>query len=53
MELIIHVGHYAGWPTIGLAVRQLNKVHEVDASRKKGKKPKEMKELAAAWEQNA
>ena len=53
MELIIHVGHYAGWPTIGLAVRQLNKVLEVDAARKKGKKPKEMKELAAAWEQNA
>ena len=53
MELIIHVGHCAGWPTIGLAMRQLNKVLEVDASRKKGKKPNKMKELAAAWEQNA
>ena len=26
IELIIHVGHYAGWPTIGLAMRQLKKV---------------------------
>ena len=53
MELIIHVGHYAGWPTIGLAVRQLNKVLEVDAARKKGKKSKKMKDLAAAWEEKA
>ena len=53
MELIIHVGHYAGWPTIGLAVRQLNKVLEVDAARKKGRKPKKMQDLAAAWEEKA
>ena len=50
MELIIHVGHYAGWPTIGLAMRQLNKVIAADAAQKKKGKPRNMKELAAAWE---
>lgn len=50
MELIIHVGHYAGWPTIGLATRQLNKVLAADASRKKKHKPGKMRELSEAWE---
>ena len=50
MELIIHVGHYAGWPTIGLAMRQLNKVIAADAARKKKKKPRNMQELSAERE---
>src|SRR4029077_13433860 len=50
MELIIHVGHYAGWPTIGLATRQLNKVLAADASRKRKHKPGKMRELSEAWE---
>jgi 4-carboxymuconolactone decarboxylase len=52
LELIIQVGHYAGWPTIGLATRQLNKVLAADAARTKKNKPNNMKELAAAWERN-
>ena len=31
MELIIHVGHYAGWPTIAHAIRQYIDVLEEDA----------------------
>jgi len=31
MELIIHVGHYAGWPTIALAVEQFSQVLKEDA----------------------
>ena len=50
MELIIHVGHYAGWPTIGLATRQLNKVLAADASRKRKHKSGNMRELSEAWE---
>jgi len=50
IELIIHVGHYAGWPTIGLALRQLNKVLEVAAKEKGKKKKKKGLALAAAWE---
>ena len=50
IELIIQVGHYAGWPTIGLAIRQFNKVLQVNAREKKKKNPKRGKELAEAWE---
>jgi len=53
IELIIHVGHYAGWPTIGLALRQLNKVLEVAARDKALKRPKKGQALAAAWERNS
>ena len=37
IELIIHVGMYSGWPTIGLALRQLNKVVKAGASRRNSK----------------
>ena len=37
-ELILHVGHYAGWPAISNAVRQFTAVLEQEADRKKGKK---------------
>ena len=47
MELIIHVGHYAGWPTMGLAVRQFKRV--IAAAEKAGKK-KTPKELSELWE---
>lgn len=50
VELIIHVGHYSGWPTIGLAMRQLNKVLAVAAKGKKQKAPKRGQPLAQAWE---
>lgn len=36
MELIIQVGHYAGWPTIALAARQFAEVLKEDAARDKG-----------------
>ena len=39
MEVIIHVGHYSGWPTIGHAVAQFTQVLEEDAAREKKKKP--------------
>lgn len=50
VELIIQVGQYAGWPTIGLALRQLKKVLATEAGGKKKLKPKKMQELAAAWD---
>lgn len=53
MELIIHVGAYAGWPTQGLAVRQFTRVLEAEAAGKKKNKAKNMRELAAAWERAA
>jgi BirA family biotin operon repressor/biotin-[acetyl-CoA-carboxylase] ligase len=37
-ELILQVGHYAGWPAISNAVRQFTAVLEEEADRKKGKK---------------
>jgi alkylhydroperoxidase/carboxymuconolactone decarboxylase family protein YurZ len=36
MELIIQVGHYAGWPTIALAARQFAEVLEEEAGSGKG-----------------
>jgi alkylhydroperoxidase/carboxymuconolactone decarboxylase family protein YurZ len=39
-EVIIHVGHYAGWPTISNAVRQYTAVLEEDEAIKQGKKKK-------------
>jgi hypothetical protein len=30
---IIHVGHYAGWPTIALAIRQYAEVLKEDAGK--------------------
>ena len=39
MELIIHVGHYAGWPAIALAVIQFTEVLKEDAAKaQQGKK---------------
>ena len=39
-ELMIQVGHYAGWPTISHAVRQFTAVLEEDEQIRKGKKKK-------------
>jgi 4-carboxymuconolactone decarboxylase len=40
-EVILQVGHYAGWPTLSNAVRQYSDVLEEDAAMKKsGKKRK-------------
>ena len=39
-EVIIQVGHYAGWPTISNAVRQYTAVLEEEKEIKKGKKKK-------------
>ncbi len=39
-EVMIQVGHYAGWPTISNAVRQYTAVLEEDELIKKGKKRK-------------
>ena len=50
MELILHVGHYAGWPTIGLAMRQFNKVLKAAEANKKGGKRKGVDELSREWE---
>ena len=51
IELIIHVGMYAGWPTIGLAMRQLNKVMKAGGSRRNSKNtPAQMRKLSKAWE---
>ena len=36
IELIIQVGHYAGWPTIALASRQFAEVLEEEAGQGKG-----------------
>ena len=38
MEIIIQVGHYAGWPTIANAVRQYTEVLEEDELIRKGKR---------------
>ena len=38
MELIIHVGMYAGWPALSLAVTQYTQVLEEDAAKEKSKK---------------
>jgi 4-carboxymuconolactone decarboxylase len=38
MELIIHVGHYAGWPAMALAVTQFTEVLKEDAAKKQGTK---------------
>jgi 4-carboxymuconolactone decarboxylase len=37
-EVILQVGHYAGWPTLAHAVRQYTEVLEEEADRKKGRK---------------
>ena len=50
MELIIQVGQYAGWPTIGLAMRQLKRVLKADATPRRKRTPKQMRDLASAWE---
>ncbi|MBI3917511.1 MAG: hypothetical protein HY322_10950 [Betaproteobacteria bacterium] len=50
MELIIQVGQYAGWPTIGLAMRQFKRVLKADANPRRKRMPKQMRELASAWE---
>lgn len=39
-EVIIQVGHYAGWPTISNAVRQFTQVLEEDEEIRQGKKKK-------------
>lgn len=39
-EVIIQVGHYAGWPTISNAVRQYTAVLEEEEAIKRGKKKK-------------
>lgn len=39
-ELMIQVGHYAGWPSLSLAVRQYTAVLEEDEDIRKGKKSK-------------
>ncbi len=54
IELIIQVGMYAGWPTIGLALRQFRKVLESEqgAKAKKKRKPKQMTDLGATWDRN-
>ena len=37
-EVILQVGHYAGWPTLSHAVRQYNEVLKEEANLKKGKR---------------
>ena len=37
-EVILQVGHYAGWPTLSHAVRQYNEVLTEEADLKKGKR---------------
>jgi 4-carboxymuconolactone decarboxylase len=37
-EVILQVGHYAGWPTLALATRQFTEVLKEETDRKKGKK---------------
>jgi len=53
LEVIIHVGHYSGWPTMGLALRQFNKVLEVEAARKKKNRARKMTKITAEWERTA
>ena len=40
IEVIIQVGHYAGWPTISNAVRQYTEVIQEEDDIKKGRKKK-------------
>jgi 4-carboxymuconolactone decarboxylase len=40
IEVMIQVGHYAGWPTISNAVRQYSEVIQEEEDIKKGKKKK-------------
>ena len=40
IEVMIQVGHYAGWPTISNAVRQYTEVIQEEDDIKKGKKKK-------------
>jgi 4-carboxymuconolactone decarboxylase len=40
MELMIHVGHYAGWPAIAHALVQYEEVLKEDAAKDKVTKPK-------------
>ena len=42
-EVILQVGHYAGWPTLSNAVRQFTAVLKEDAATKKGKKKRKSK----------
>ena len=42
-EVILQVGHYAGWPTLSNAVRQFTAVLEEDAANKKSKKKRKSK----------
>lgn len=37
-EVIMQVGHYAGWPTLSHAVRQYTEVLKEEADRRKGKR---------------
>lgn len=38
MEIIIHVGHYAGWPAIAHALIQYEEVLKQDAAKARGRK---------------
>ena len=38
MEVIMHVGHYTGWPTMALAVEQYSQVLKEDAEKDQQKK---------------
>ena len=42
-EVILQVGHYAGWPTLSNAVRQFTAVLKEDAANKKGGKERKSK----------
>ena len=42
-EVILQVGHYAGWPTLSNAVRQFTAVLKEDAAMKKSKKKRKSK----------
>jgi len=42
-EVILQVGHYAGWPTLSNAVRQFTAVLKEDAANKKSKKKRKSK----------
>lgn len=50
MELIIHVGQYAGWPTIGLAMRQFNKVLKAREANEKSGARRNVDQLSGDWE---
>ena len=42
-EVILQVGHYAGWPTLSNAVRQFTAVLKEDAAMKKSRKKRKSK----------